>query len=813
MLYLSDQSHLHICLFIGSFGCDSLQWAISQSETAKKYGTRTKIVAWIHSHVRGNTCFFSSLDIHSQYALSLEATGFPGILGQVVEIKEDGTCGSTDYFELTINGHRKVAACSRSQNLSNVQHSSCSDKEMYMSVREKVNESDEKLSVTDARFCCKNCHKIFQTDSSLLRHLAHKRECQTSFQSGFVEDLRRVTHFRKSTLYNMRNREKIRKRQSGYNQRKQVEIRAKQANYNRKNREVIAANLAWRRTTKKANWNIHNRIMAFKHDIMWGPIFVCCCCKRTFELTGVKQLKQKMVDKIVLKHGEDFVEQTLSMDSHCDHEDMLVCHNCYSYISKGRMPGQCSKNNLEFDPVPPEIDCLTKVEEQMIAKTLLFMKIKQLPRSRMDAIVDRVIDVPLEDADVETTVNSLPRLPSESGLVFVKFKRKKSMKNTHQEAWIRPEKIVAAVQKLKQLKNRHYVDMKIKDDYVDRCNQEKEELWLESDSESDEDSNMETAQKAECQHQSKQTIDTDDIEMDPVRRHQVDQASHTCLIEEDMAAMVVENQTTNVIQKKRKKADKQAINIAPGEGKIPTNWLRDVDFDEKAFPKLFPRGRGGLFEERKIPLSKQRYYNQRIFNEDQRCAKDLSYVIMAQQHDERDRLERIINVSGQKGVKSNGSDFFEVKDPCSIFTAIRGSPKYWKNMRNEMLARIEQLGPFQIFWTLSCGELRWPEVSASILQMKGFNITFRIEEKSYWDGKEENILINDQTLPEFLRQCDMDKNNILRDNLVHITRMFDSRVKSFVKNILMGDGKIPVPIAHYAYRIEFQARGKTLIYF
>ena len=54
----------------GSFGMDSLFWCNSESQTAKKYGSdRTVLVSWIHSHVRGAECGFSSVDVHTQYAL------------------------------------------------------------------------------------------------------------------------------------------------------------------------------------------------------------------------------------------------------------------------------------------------------------------------------------------------------------------------------------------------------------------------------------------------------------------------------------------------------------------------------------------------------------------------------------------------------------------------------------------------------------------------------------------------------------------------------------------------------------------------
>ena len=50
------------------------------------------------------------------------------------------------------------------------------------------------------------------------------------------------------------------------------------------------------------------------------------------------------------------------------------------------------------------------------------------------------------------------------------------------------------------------------------------------------------------------------------------------------------------------------------------------------------------------------------------------------------------------------------------------------------------------------------------------------------------------------------KHELFKDYTFLITRMFDARVGSFVKNILKGGGR-EVPFKYYSYRVEFQARG------
>ena len=48
---------------------------------------------------------------------------------------------------------------------------------------------------------------------------------------------------------------------------------------------------------------------------------------------------------------------------------------------------------------------------------------------------------------------------------------------------------------------------------------------------------------------------------------------------------------------------------------------------------------------------------------------------------------------------------------------------------------------------------------------------------------------------------------MLSKHSVLITRIFDDRVKSFVKNYINQKGKDKIRFSNYCYRVEFQARG------
>ena len=97
--------------------------------------------------------------------------------------------------------------------------------------------------------------------------------------------------------------------------------------------------------------------------------------------------------------------------------------------------------------------------------------------------------------------------------------------------------------------------------------------------------------------------------------------------------------------------------VAPGEKKKLSDWLRDENHDIKAFPELFPDGRNGLNDKnrtKKVPLKQN--YAQKILNKNTKFAKDADFIFVAQQHLERNSFENQISVSVQIGVKRKADD-------------------------------------------------------------------------------------------------------------------------------------------------------------
>ena len=93
-----------------------------------------------------------------------------------------------------------------------------------------------------------------------------------------------------------------------------------------------------------------------------------------------------------------------------------------------------------------------------------------------------------------------------------------------------------------------------------------------------------------------------------------------------------------------------------------------------------------------------------------------------------------VHMSSQRGkliTDNDGSIVIKGQDVFNIFKNSPGSPAYWKVFRNEIFAKMEQLGPFHFFFTLSSAEMKWSEVTVNILHTLGKKI-------SYEDGWEED---------------------------------------------------------------------------
>ena len=430
----------------------------------------------------------------------------------------------------------------------------------------------------------------------------------------------------------------------------------------------------------------------------------------------------------------------------------------------------------------------------------------------MPAVKDKLINIPIGDNDVMNTLKSLPRTPSEAGIttIDVKLKRKKDYKNYVHHTTIDPQKLFQAMQYLKECGNPHYQFYSDPLTYKNRCEKEdptgSQLLYINEDAVVDEILDEDNTDTTDTNNEQQEEIEYK--LNDPIRKFQIDYDQSVCATPRFPAAFYDENKTK----------DSHVIVFAPGEGKTPENILYSKDWDALAFPMKHPDGKFNLHHPRQVKLTDQYYFIQRLRNVDSRFRDDPSYLFAALAYIEKKQLQRNINISfmrGKRSTSTTGESTYNLENAFSVFDNTSNTPSYHKKSKYEMTARLENLGPFQFFFTVSCADMRWDENMTAILREKGLKIEYILQNKTKDNEEnEEEITIvhfngGKSCLPldEYLQTQDGQSiHEILRNNVVTATRNYEHRVQSLIKNIVLHPHN-PMSVEYYSTKVEFQGRG------
>ena len=215
-----------------------------------------------------------------------------------------------------------------------------------------------------------DCRKSIQS-KSLIRHISQSTKCKLFYGSRLIE-MKAAKTLKHKRKYNAKNQEKIAIKQSEYNKENKIQIASKQRDRDRKNKEEIAE----RQRQKRDNTTNKTRLMRFKEKTLDGPIFMCSCCMRVMFINGIKKLNKEKIQKLFNSCPQHIIENATEGRMTKDDDFNLLCHTCYNSLSgkKPKIPSMSSSNGLTLDPIPPELE-LTDLEQQLIAKTLLFMQV------------------------------------------------------------------------------------------------------------------------------------------------------------------------------------------------------------------------------------------------------------------------------------------------------------------------------------------------------------------------------------------------------------------------------------------------------
>ena len=582
------------------------------------------------------------------------------------------------------------------------------------------------------------------------------------------------------------------------------------------------------RLRQKQNWGRIQRLISFRKAVRYGAIFVCSSCHQRMFENGVSAVTTKFKEEVEKKksgHFDECIAEELILEIHGKQSGSYLCHTCKNTIKKGKIPSMSSKNGLNLREIKDPDTKLTEVENNLIAQNIIFQKIFLLPKSRMSAVKDRLVNVPVGASDVLNTIKSIPRTPREAGLIQVKLKRKLKYQNYHKQEYIDPKKIFKTLELLKTSGHPYYQfydDFKV---YRKRCELEYQRIHHDNAAKNSKkiisvqcvndtkipsiiNLKQDLKRDAATQIDDDHTLDEEDeyVKNDPVRKFQFHHNISTCLTNK-FPEMLINDDGEEI-------HEHDDFEFAPGEGKIPKNILTEDDWDIKAWPSLHPDGKFGLHHKRKVKLSDQKYFVQRIRNRDRRFEENPGYVFAAASYVEKRQLQNNANISFSRGKKMKNNDgeaVYTLNDPYTVFDNIKNTPKYWQKFRYEMIAKLENLGPFQWFFTLSCADMKWEENFSSLMRESNIEIEYEV---SGLDGSSRTLITFKKDgekkkleLQDYLKsEIDESLHELIRTNVLNATRNFQHRVDAFIKNIIFGLNN-PMQIKNLSYKVEFQGRG------
>ena len=178
-----------------------------------------------------------------------------------------------------------------------------------------------------------------------------------------------------------------------------------------------------------------------------------------------KTVQEFQLSKYHKAPSEFFVSVSVSLQ-----DKQWICKTCHNALKRGVLPAQAKANNLDLDSIPVELSDLNALEVRLISLRIPFMKMVALPCGKQRAIHGPAVNIP---TDVCTL---LPRLPSQTQMVPMKLKRKLCYKRHYMYQYVRPAKVLAALQWLK-LNNPLYKDVDINSDWVSNAAEDDAELW------------------------------------------------------------------------------------------------------------------------------------------------------------------------------------------------------------------------------------------------------------------------------------------------------------------------------------------------
>ena len=535
-----------------------------------------------------------------------------------------------------------------------------------------------------------------------------------------------------------------------------------------KNKEMSAKKMRSLRTTKayadkeQLGWqkrryglSFSESVDKFNEAICSGPSYICSSCHQTWFKQSVKEVASLNKTNLDTQLLNGCLTGYISV-SYCE----WICNTCLSNIKQGKIPKLSVSNGMKFPTKPPEL-YLSNLEERLISLRIPFMHIRALNSGGQFSLKGSVVNVP---ADIEPTIQALPRLRNQSETVPVKLKRMKEFKHSVATENVRPLAVMNALQTLLHT-SQLYKEANIS--VHDKWNLNNAEEFAESPfdnqptSESDSDTFSETSDDGDT----------------------------------PLMTLLDENSVDK----------NEILSVAPGEGQRPLSIFKDKDAEYLAFPTLFCGEKRMDNSERHVPV----YYSD-ICKWELRCIDrrvalhipNLFYKMKKLQIEQASsKVHLAVRRCKTKGksysagyiLKDNmGESLVRLDEGYRIFKTIRNSPQYWENQKRDVFAMIRQLGIPTLFLSLSANDLYWEELIIALEKL--------VDKKDYSEAVSNNTLSWET------------RSRLVQSDPVSCVRHFDQRVTQFIETVLKSPHSPMGILQDFFYRVEFQQRGSPHIH-
>ena len=413
------------------------------------------------------------------------------------------------------------------------------------------------------------------------------------------------------------------------------------------------------------------------------------------EYTSIAGQKKKI-------HAIDFDDKLKSIqikkcaNCHRTFPDLKLSANVCTVCKKD--PAKLVPPNLVIGTIPPELQNLSLIEQMLIAQVhpvVQFHRIRNAQTGYKGNVISFV-------QDIGKCYSTLPLLPEEISnvIMFTKNTPKGEIQfkaNRH--------KILEALRWLKA-NNEYYQHITISEANAARIPLDGdmvpvlEEYAIDMP---DDAAEATTSRGPPVATESPETTETDET------------------IEETFVPLLLPINQQRQVQKHLKLP-------YPSMSSKPVDEFKTDGYISKAFPCLFPTGKGDFKYPRQTKISPKEYLEFLLQYEDRRFIKDKRFCYFAMNTLLRHQALTTAGIAVKKSALNNDTvqtirekmttDPSFLRKVMAYAAKLRSTQQYWSQRCGELLDMVKQLGCPTIFFTLSAADYHWPDLFRLLLSLE-----------------------------------------------------------------------------------------------